>query len=709
MKFCEFLPNKPQLENQYAFFNNIANTENSNYLYQNLKTIYRNEESKPIGYGKAIKYYFENVEIFINPADVFADITCLNNTPDGIIWENCEKFSLRDPKADLLEKERVIVAGADFGHTMPDWKIVMKYGIKGILEIAEENYKNHISSQEKDFYLSVKYAYEGILIFVKRLKETAEITNGCNAKFMAKNLNFLLNSPPQTLAQAMQLYFIFYTAQLLTQGNSLRSLGGLDEILFPYYVNDIKNNIFSQKEIRELIKYFLFRWNSRQICANIPFNLCTNTNEFTYIILEEYIKLNIPDPKIHIKCSKKTPKKVYNLIFESIKKGNNSFCFINEEILKKALVKIGIEEQDVEDYTLIGCYEPSASGKEIPCTLNGRINLPLVVESVINNGKNFIHDETIGENFGEIFENFDVFYAKIKEQLKIWCDITINQINSIEKEYPKIIHAPILSATYKECMSCGKDAYSGGAKYNNSSICVFGIATVADELIAIKKALFQDKIINMYDLKKILKNNWKGFEQLRKTIRDKYPKYGNNIEEVDFFAKDLQNFLSDCINGRSNGRGGVYRMGMFSIDWIIEYGKYIGAGPNGRFAGEPVSKNLSADVGMDKKGITGMINSVTKLDFTDVPNGAVLDINLHPTVLSGDNGIEIIYNLMRTYFGKGGYAFHINIIDPEILKKAQNEPEKYKNLQVRLCGWNVYFTDLDFEMQNNLIKSMESC
>lgn len=357
------------------------------------------------------------------------------------------------------------------------------------------------------------------------------------------------------------------------QGNTLRSLGAVDDILYPYYKRGLEKGICNEKDIRELIRYFLFKWNSRQILANIPFNLCTHTNELTYLILEEYEKLSIPEPKIHIKCSENMTDRAYKMIMTSIQNGNNSFVFVNDDIVKKALVKSGIEECDAEDYTLIGCYEPCASGKEIPCTLNGRINMPMAVEAVLNNGKRFSSDNSIGIDFGDEFGTFEEFYNAVKMQLKAWSEIAISEINNVEKQYPDIIQAPILSATYESCMENGKDAYSGGAKYNNSSICIYGLGTVTDELMAIKKGVFEDGIITLSNLRTALKNNWSNSESLRKIMADKYPKYGNNDNEADSLAYDLTEYMSKCINQKPNGRGGVYRMGMFSIDWIIEAGK----------------------------------------------------------------------------------------------------------------------------------------
>ncbi len=698
--------NREKTDYQYENFYKAADKEKAKELYKQMQEIYYGEKSKAVGFGKAVKHYFENVELFINTADIFADIANEAYSPVRLRDEEYNRYITPSNNA-VVQAEGALLAVSDFGHTMPDWKRVFSLGIVGILDETERYLtETDLSEEQKNFYLSVKYAYEGMLIYTSRLGDMCENINSPNTLFAAKNLKSLTERKPSTLAEAMQLYFIYYSAQYLTQGNSLRSLGAVDDILYPYYLHDTKNGICSEDDVRELLRCFLFKWNSRHILANMPFNLCTHTNELTYLILEEYIKLNVPDPKIHVKCSENMPVKAYNMIMDSIRNGNNSFVFVNDGIVKKALINAGIEPQDAEDYTLIGCYEASASGKEIPCTLNGRINMPMAVECVLNRGKKFNSDNLIGTDFGENFDSFEEFYGAVKSQLKKWSELTAEEINRIERQYPNIIQAPFLSATYKSCMEKGKDAYAGGAKYNNSSICIFGIATIVDELTAIKKAVFEEKIISLSDLKSVLKSNWQNAASLRKTMCE-YPKYGNNADEADELTKDLTEYMSQCINGKENGRGGIYRMGMFSIDWIIEYGKRLGASADGRLAGEAVSKNLSASIGMDKKGVTGIINSVTKIDFTNTPNGSVLDLQLHPSTVSGECGTDIMIGVLKTYFAKGGFAMHINVVDPQTLREAQKNPEKYKNLQVRLCGWNVYFTDLNTEMQNNLIMSME--
>lgn len=708
MRFTNFSESKPHIENQYAQFADRICPEESESLYCALQAIYYAEKSRQIGKGKAIRYYFQHVPLGINPHDIFADLADVSRTPIHLRNEEYARFKIHDPKAEAMAYAGAFFADCDFGHTMPDWNTVLSLGIPGILEKAKQFLKKDgLCNAQREFYLSVQYAYEGILIYIQRLEQEALTYSSVNAQFAAANLHQLTEGAPQTLAAAMQLYFIYYIAQHFVEGENLRSLGAVDTLLYPFYLHDMQNGT-STEEIRELIRYFLFKWNSMHILANMPFNLCTQTNALTYLILEEYSLLNIPDPKIHIKCSDNTPDRVYRMIMDSIRRGNNSFVFTNDAVIQKALIHIGIDPEDAKDYTLIGCYEPCAAGKEIPCTVNGRIHLPLAIEVVLNNGKAFSSTTPIGMSFPGTPSTFDAFYAQVKQQLKAWAEAAMAEVNAIEQHYPQIIQSPVLSATFQSCMERGQDAYAGGAKYANSSLCIFGIATVVDSLIAIKKAVFEENRIQLDSFTHLLQNNWQGGELLRKHIRDHYPKYGNHDPEADSLATDLVSFMANCINNKPNGRGGVFRMGMFSIDWILYYGSLLGASADGRFAGEPVSKNLCASIGMDKKGITGLIHSAAAFDFTQIPNGSVLDMHLHPSAVSGEEGLDIMTALLKTYLSKGGFAAHINVIDPETLRKAQKEPDKYRNLQVRLCGWNVYFTDLDPRMQDNLIRSMEA-
>lgn len=696
MKFSPFSKNREKILGQYQRAFDSYDRDRSNALFSELKEIYDNEKYEVLGKGRSLKYFFERVELFVNPADVFADLSATEDTPLRIRKEVYASFHKKKGEARALTNEGVLFANGDYGHTSPDWKRLLTLGFPGIVKEAEDYLSRpDITEEQSAFYTSVKLAYEGMIIFTKRLFEAVKSTPSENSEFTAKTLFALTQGAPKNIAEAMQLYFIYYAAQQKHDGAVLRSLGAVDELLYPYYKNDLESGTFTEEEIRELVKYYLFKWHSMKVEANIPLDLSDSPNELSYVILEEYAALDIHDPKIHVKCSDKTPKKFILEILKSIRSGKNSFVFINDKTVRESLVKIGISEEDAKSYTLIGCYEPGVIGKELPCTVNGRISMPKAVEYAMKKLK----------DDGDA-PSFDAFLQKVKGELSRFIDVAVTEVNTIEEKYPKVFQSPILSGAYECCMKRGREIYSGGADYNNSSLALFGIATYTDELLAIKRAVYDEKNLGITELRELLENDWHGGESLRHEIMQYEEKYGNGNPVADDFACATIEFLSSALNGRPNGRGGVHRLGLFSIDWIFPYGKVLGASADGRYAGEPISKNLSASVGMDKKGITGLIRSVIKQDHTLTPNGAVLDLALHPTSVQGDEGLEIMYSLLSLYFAGGGFALQMNVVGRETLEAAQREPEKYKNLQVRLCGWNVYFTDLEREVQDQLIESM---
>lgn len=696
MQFLPLDENKDKMLGQYDTVLNKYDAARSEKLFSELMEIYDAEKHEVLGKGRALKYFLEHVELFVNPADIFADLSVNENTPLRIRKEVYFNFHKKCGEAKLLTNMGAIFANGDYGHTSPDWKRILSLGITGIIEEADSYLKKSgISDGQEAFYTSVKLAYEGMLIFTKRLYESAIAEGSVNSRFAAKNLLALTEGAPSNIAEAMQLFFIYYVVQQKHDGAVLRSLGEVDTLLYPFYVKNSESREFSEEEIRELVRYFLFKWYTMKQEANIPFDLSDNPNELTYIILEEYIKLGIHDPKLHIKCTERTPDKLISFVMDAIRKGSSSFVFMNHRVIKESLGKIGIVVDGADDYTLVGCYEPLVVGKELACTVNGKINMPMATERVMS-----------AVLSGKEITSYVDFENAVKAEIKHFIDVSVEEINTIESKYPKIFQSPILSGTYECCMERGLDIYSGGAVYNSSSISCFGLATLVDSLIATKKLVYTDKRLSLNELAEVLKNNWQGRENLRLEAKNSVSKYGCGDPDADALSADIVRFLSENLNGRANGRGGVYRLGLFSIDWIFKYGAALGASADGRLAGEPVSKNLSASVGMDKKGITGLIRSVLKQDHTLAPNGAVLDLALHPTSVSGNEGLEIMKSLLSLYLVGGGYALQMNVVGKETLEAAQKEPEKYKNLQIRLCGWNVYFTELEREVQNQIIESM---
>ena len=252
------------------------------------------------------------------------------------------------------------------------------------------------------------------------------------------------------------------------------------------------------------------------------------------------------------------------------------------------------------------------------------------------------------------------------------------------------------------------DIYDGGAKYNNSSMSFYSLASLVDSLCAVRTLVYEEKAVTLSQLTDILKADWKGYEDLQNRALRLPQKFGINDETADALAAELAQYCAGLVNNRPNGRGGVFKAALYTIDHCIKTGAKTMATPDGRNAGQPLSKNLCAVTGMDKKGVTGLINSAGKIDASQFPNGSVLDVVLHPSAVAGEEGLTAFLGILLTYFKKGGLALHGKVFSPEDLKKAQKDPETYKNLQVRVCGWNAYFVNLTKGEQDAFIRQAEN-
>lgn len=686
-------------------------------LNEEFKKIMGDENcSKSIKKAKLFNFIAENAPVAVEKEDIFQDKIYSGGLmlKQRIIWQD-------EVVAEFLKEENefisscwndcgALLATGDYGHSSPNSQLLLKEGLGYIEERLVRNSKRSgLSEKQQEFYESCIITIKAMRKIINRLAEAIKPYNRGNYEAL-KNVSY---SAPQNTYEALQLLIVYFYIHEFVYGARIRTLGRIDVLLTPFYENDIKNGIFTKEEIRELYKFFLYKIWLMKVPYDLPFALGgidkngrDVTNEVSYAIVEMYNKLNIYSPKIHIRVCKDTPDSFIKLVLSCIRDGKSSFVFINDEVAMKSLVGIGISEDDVSDYVPIGCYEPAVWGKEIGCTGGGGVNLAKATELVLSGGYDKQSGKFLGQSVGKI-ENFEDFIYEIKKQISHLSDCVMDYITKIEKHYGEIYPESILSSMYDASAENGTDVYEGGAKYNNSSVFYYCIASLVDSIMAVKKIVFEEKLVTLNELYTILKNNWEGREDLRLYALKRCNKYGNNNAETDEITKEIAEFSAGLCNNKPNGRGGVFKASLFSIDYCFTFGEKTMATPDGRLAGSPLSKNLCATVGMDKKGITSLINSVTKIDLSKFPNGSVLDIVLHPTAVSGDEGLNAFLGILKTYFCKGGFALHGNVFDSNILKDAQKNPDQYKNLQVRLCGWNVFFVNMSKVEQDSFIAQAE--
>ena len=661
--------------------------------------------------AQAFLYVAQNAPLAADPHNIFQDKIYHGEVLKKIRGKRIRAMMNAYPEDTALvgEWDRYGVAGGpsyDFGHSCVDMQALLSLGICGIMDRlnqAKANLGNAITKEQEAFYKSCLITYEGIAVMAKRLAEL----DGIDADNKAC-LHHIATKAPQTTYEALQLIYLYFTVFEFIYGGRLRTLGGLDRLLYPFYKKDRENGK-SVEDIENLFRYFLYKIWAAKVPYDLPFLLGgiyangeSAVNDLSYLIVRVYAGLNIYSPKIHIRVNDNTPKSFILAVLDSIKKGNNSFVFANDKVVIDSLMKVGISEQDAKEYLLIGCYEPAAVN-EVPCTGEGSVNLAKILELTLCNGCDMKDGHRLLDPTPQAAD-FEQFFAAYKQNIQTILCRKMNITRHYESLYGITNPFPIMSATMRHCVEIGKDAYDGGAVYNNSSVTCYGVATVVDSLCAIKRFVFEEKRLTLAQLSTALKENWRGFEDLQQAILKSEEKYSSNRPYANAITNELCRFCANTVNNRPNGRGGVFKAGLFSIDNCYEYGKRTAATPDGRLSGEPISKNLNAVSGMDVKGVTSLMASAAQIDHTAFPNGTVLDFVVHPSSVQGEQGLEILYGLVTTYFALGGMAIHGNILDPDILKKAQANPKDYATLQVRLCGWNVFFVDLTKEEQDDFIK-----
>ncbi|MBU0714477.1 MAG: hypothetical protein KJ964_03845 [Verrucomicrobia bacterium] len=607
--------------------------------------------------------------IAVEPDDYFADKLEHHNLMLTLRTEWKRAEEQKEFKNDPPSIPGVWGAQMDTGHTCPDWRNLLKYGFPGLRDRA--------AARSGVFYQAVAMVYDGAIILSKRFAAALP-----NVAIATAAMAALAERPPQTFHEALQLAYLYHELQEMEDGYSVRTLGRFDQLYYGFYANDLKAGRLTRDGAKELIKYFWVRFYAKTQgkLNGKPFLFGPDVNELSYLAFEVYKEIQNVELKFHVRLAERTPQDFLEKVAECIQAGSTSIQTFNDDKQVEMLRLNGRSREDASDYIIIGCCEPAVMGKEMNCSGAAGINLAKVVELVLASGDYATFDELMEAYIKTLDAQFAISADKTRREERLW---------------PKVNPSPLLSGTMDSCLEKGRDVSQAGAKYNITGYTAYGIANAADSLAVIKQLVYDERRCTLAELRAALAANWKGYEELRLTAQNRVPKWGNNDDRVDSIAVRITDFLGPRINREPNARGGVFHAALYAIiDSARNFGQLTGALPDGRLAGEHLTMNTSASTGRDKKGVTSLINSVTKVNLSLFPMGTTLDIMLHPSAVRGREGIETICSIVRSHFAQGGMAIQFNIFDAAALRDAQRHPEKYANLQVRVSGWNVRFVDL---------------
>ena len=678
--------------------------------------------SHPVRKAMAMNLVLENTKIRIDSRDIFPAINCIDRPLDATIikaWKN-EVFNEIIPhveqKRSSFCKSGIATIWPDYCHSQPIFERLLGLGFIGLLEDSERSRRrSENTAEEEEFFEGIKLTYKAVIAFVNRLADKAAHSSGCEK--MARALRNLAEGAPDSFYEACLMVYIYFIISEHIDGVQVRSLSNFDRIYYPFWKRDLERGK-TEEELKRELAYYLMQfaaidnyWGQPLYLGGTRADGTSEVNELSYVFLDVYDEMGIYNPKIQLKVSdKNTPKDFILKALDMIRRGNNSIVFVNDETVIEALTYHGIPYEDARQAAIHGCYEYSVPGT-FGCGMN-YVNLLKPLEYAMHNGHDAVNGNPSGLYCKDVadYESFDEFYAEYKRQLKHIIDNVIEIVNGFEDYLYVMSPLSLLNATYPTCLEKKKDAIGGGS-YVNATTMMFGfIADMADSLAMIKKHVFDKKSISFSQLKAALDSNFEGNEPLRLKLLLDRDKYGNNRDLPDSLAVDVNEFIMNNIYGRPacRKRGGTWNFGYHVARQSYDQAPLTASSPNGRRIGEELSKNCSASMGQNRDGATAAILSVTKLPANKVSCDVPLDLGLLPSAVQGEDGLIAMYGLIRTFLQRRGHALHINVFSAEKLRAAQREPEKYRDLQIRVCGWNVLFNNICKAEQDGFIRQAEA-
>ena len=530
---------------------------------------------------------------------------------------------------------------------------------------------------------------------------------------------------PRDFWEAVQMYWFVHLGTITElNGWDAMSPGHLDQHLAPFYAKGIADGTLTRESAKELLSCLWVKVNNTPAPPKVgvtaaesgTYNDFTNINlaglkadgsdgssEVTYICLEIFDELRLLQPQGNIQVSERTPDNVLRAAARVFRNGMGYPSMFNADMVIQEQMRVGKTLEDARQGGTSGCIETGCAGKEA-YLLHGYLNVPKLLEYTLSNGVDLLTGKQVSIKTGDIstFKTFDDLYEAFEKQMDYAVSTKVKVDNYLRYQYATKMAATFLSVVIRDCIQKGKDYYNGGPRYNSDYIQCCGIGTITDSFSAIKKHVFEDGTYTLQQLVDAIKNNWEGQEAMRLTLWNKTPFFGNDDDYADNIMKVVYNSLFKMIDGRHSILGPTYHLNMLSTTCHNYFGQKLAATPNGRFSGMPESDGTSPSHGADRNGPTAVIKSLAKMDQVK-SGGTLLNQRFLPSVLAGEQGIEAVKNLIRSYFKLGGHHIQFNVVDEETLRDAQAHPDNYRGLLVRVAGYSDYFVDLDNYQQEEII------
>ena len=628
------------------------------------------------------------------------------------------------------------------GHTVAGDKIYKK----GMLDIIEDiqtsrNTLNFITDpaafDKKEELRAMEIAAKTLIAYANRHADKLQLLANQEPDAQRKTelynmANICRNVPanaPKTFHEALQYYWFVHLG-VVTELNPWDAFnpGRLDQHLYPFYKAEIEAGTLTKEQAVELLQSFWIKFNNHPSPPKVGITaLESNTytdfalinlgglkadgtnavNEMSYILLDVIEEMRLLQPSSMVQLSKLNPDDFIDRAIKISKTGFGQPSIFNTEAIINELTAQGKSLIDARNGGASGCVESGAFGTE-SYILSGYLNLPKILELTLHDGYDTRTQKQLGLKTGnpcEFASMADLLKA-FEEQVNHFVRIKIAGSNTIEKIFATHMPTPFLSLIIDDCVATGTDYINGGARYNTTYIQGVGIGTITDSLTALRTHVFEEHTSSMSHFISALDNNFKGAEDLHVKLVYQTPKYGNDDDRADRHLKDVFEIYHAAVKGYKSPRGADYHINLLPTTCHVYFGSVMQASADGRMAGTPISEGISPVQGADTKGPTSVVKSAAKIDHLRT-GGTLLNQKFAPAFFEDETAIKKVSSLVRSYFKMDGHHIQFNVINADTLRKAQKNPEKYKNLIVRVAGYSDYFNDLGEDLQNEIINRTE--
>ena len=627
------------------------------------------------------------------------------------------------------------------GNIAPNYPMLLKEGLDGIREkvlnkLQEIRIQGPEDIERIEFYKAALVTVNAAVQLADRYrlhaltlaKKEASSRRRIELEKIAQICENVPRLPAKNFHEAIQsLWFIHLIFHIESSPHAIL-LGRMDQYLYPFYEKDLRENNLTRDDAKELLECLWIKVTELikirdqfyskafsgfplfqvAMVGGVDANGDDVTNDLSYLILDVVEEVRTTQPSISLRLHQKTPDELLRKASKVLSAGLGMPAFVNDAVIIPKMLRRGATIKEARNY-VTNCIEPEIPGMTDSRAHSGYVNFGKVMELVFNNGVDPCSEDNIGIETGDLrsLKSFEDFKQAVLKQMRFGIDLIEESYNVCELVHLQLAPEIFLSLFINDCIDRGKTRQAGGARYNHSTIFGTGLATLVDSLTAVKKVVYDDQTISLEKFRDILNHDFDGEERFRQMLLNRCPKFGNNQDDVDQIAREVTAFFCDDIQSRKCLRGGTYLAELHSVTMHAIFGNLCGATPDGRKKGVALSDGVSPVQGADKAGPTAVIKSLAKLDHMNVLNGTLFNQKFSPHILRNEVDQEKFLSLIKTYFGLGGHHIQFNIVDGETLKKAQQHPDEFRSLIVRVAGYSAFFGELTREVQDEIIRRTE--